>query len=278
MTPGRGRAKGPGRGGTSIGSEHGSTLPSLPLGPGRAPFSKRARRRAGLVLALLLLVAVALGVALVHRLPRAAGRVVTIPAADRAASPSLLRAAEAVGFEPTSAPGSGLIEGRLAVADVPSARALLPPGTRAPGFSLRTPTGARVSLDAQRGRAVLLEFFATWCPHCNAEAPHLELLARSLPASRLLAVDADGETAPSVLAFHIYYGLDFPALLDPSRRPGSFHAPGAGGRVSTAYRVHAYPTFYVVDPSGRVAWAAVGEQPDSLLRAELVRARDARPR
>jgi thiol-disulfide isomerase/thioredoxin len=206
-------------------------------------------------------------------------RVVTIPLADRNASPALLRAAEAVGFEPRTEAGSGVVESdRLADAPSGSSAGLLGVGTRAPQFSLRTPTGRRLSLGALRGHAVLLEFFATWCPHCAAEAPHLQHLYASFPRKDVsfAAIDADGETAPSVLAYHIYFGLGFPALLDPSSRPGSFTAPGSDGAVSTAYRIRTYPTFYVLDRSGRIVWAGQGEQPDSLLRHALNRAIAAR--
>jgi thiol-disulfide isomerase/thioredoxin len=250
-------------------------LPSFPLGPGRAPLSRRSRHRLALALALLVVAAAAVGAAALMRGPAIAPRVVTIPAADRSASPALLRAAEAVGFEPVSESGAGQVESeRVFSSRVASDPTLLRVGSLAPRFLLRTPTGAKVDLRSLRGKAVLLEFFATWCPHCNAEAPHLVALARSLPASRyaFLSVDADGETAPSVLAFHIYYGFDFPALLDPSSDPGSFHSPGGPGPVTRAYRVHVFPTFYALSPSGRVSWAAEGEQPDELLRDELLRA------
>ncbi len=251
------------------------SLPSLPFGPGREPLSHAARRGLALALAAFVVVTVAVGAAILSRPGGSKLRVVTIPLGDRAASPALLRAAELVGFEPASEPGSGSVEGEpLATPAPPSARSLLAPGVAAPDFRLATPTGARVSLSALRGKAVLLEFFATWCPHCAAEAPHLERLARSLAGGRfaLVAVDADGETAPSVLAFHIYFGLSYPALLDPSAHPGSFHAAGAPGGATRSYRVAVFPTFYVLDRSGRVAWAGEGEQPDALLRAELRRA------
>jgi hypothetical protein len=82
-------------------------------------------------------------------------------------------------------------------------------------------------------------------------------------------MNADGEDAASVFAYHRYFGLGFPALLDPSANPGSFHDPGAAGRVTTTYRVRSFPTFYVLDPKGVIRWASDGEQPDALLRQEL---------
>ena len=196
-------------------------------------------------------------------------------AADRNAPASLVQAANNVGFHPTTEPGVGLIEGQPAsAAGAPSNPNLLPVRSTAPAFTLRTPQGQQVSLASYRGKAVLLEFFASWCPQCNAEAPHLAKLARSLQSRgvRFLSVNADGETAPSVYAFHRYYGLPYPALLDPSAQPGTFNSPGAAGKVTSAYRVQAFPTFYVINPAGWIIWRGDGEQPEALLHAWLLEA------
>ena len=54
-----------------------------------------------------------------------------------------------------------------------------------------------------------------------------------------------------MFAFHRYYGLQYPALVDPSSQPGSFSTQGAAGPVTNAYQVAAYPTFYIIDPHGK---------------------------
>ena len=118
---------------------------------------------------------------------------------------------------------------------------------------------------------MIVEFFATWCPHCAAATPWVRELFATLPPSKYawLSVNADGEDAASVYAYHRYFGLASPALLDPSSQPGTFRNPGAAGPVTTRYRVQAFPTFYVVDTRGRISWRSDGEQPNALLEREL---------
>lgn len=198
-----------------------------------------------------------------------------VSASDANASPALISAAQAVGFHPTTEAGVGQVEGKPASAVSTAADPnLLPVGTYAPSFTLQTPQGQKIGLASYRGKAVLLEFFATWCPHCNAEGPHLARLARSLKSKgiQFVSVNADGETAPSIYAFHRYYGLPYPALLDPSTNPGSFSQEGAPGQVSTVYKVATFPTFYVLDKTGKITWTGEGEKPDALLEQKLLKA------
>jgi peroxiredoxin len=193
-------------------------------------------------------------------------------AADSNAPAALVEAADGVGFEPTTEPGVGQIEDKPAsAATAPRSPALLSRGVPAPAFSLQTPQGQTVRLSDFRGKTVLLEFFATWCPHCQAEAPHLKAMAEALDKSRFafVSINADSEDAASVFAYHRYFGLPFPALLDPGSPPGSFHQQGGAGPITQRYGLQAYPTFYVIDHKGRVFWATDGEQPDALVRAKL---------
>jgi hypothetical protein len=76
-----------------------------------------------------------------------------------------------------------------------------------------------------------------------------------------------------VYAFHRYFGLPYPALLDQGTQTGSFTQPGASGPVTSEYHLRSFPTFYVISPTGRITFASDGEQPDALLRQELLQAR-----
>ena len=191
-----------------------------------------------------------------------------------AASPvtDLEKAADAVGFQISTGANVGLIESMPADATLTApSQTLLPVGSTAPDFSLMTPDGKRVTLSQYRGKTVFLEFFATWCPHCQAEAPHLLRVYNTLPSSNVvfLSVNADSEDAASVHAFTRHFGLPWFALLDPGSPPGSYRQQGGVGPVSRTYGLDLFPTFYIIDARGRVAWRADREQPDALILAKL---------
>jgi thiol-disulfide isomerase/thioredoxin len=252
----------------------------VPTPPERQPATPEARRRRRTIYAVTLAVAIGLTVVVGVLVAVRGGsppppRVQERPASYHEASPELIAAAKEVGFFPHTAPGAGELQDQPAsAARPPSNPDLLPVGSQAPPFTLETATGRKVRLADYRGKAVLLEFFATWCPHCAAQTPYLRELAKSLDPKRFafLSVNADGEDAASVFAYELYFGLPFPALLDPSSDPGSFSSPGSAGPVSRAYEVGYFPTFYVLDPTGKITWRSDGEQPTELLRQELRRA------
>jgi peroxiredoxin len=188
------------------------------------------------------------------------------------ADAALVKAALAVAFHSTMDSSVGEIEKLSAdSAHPPGNPYLLAVGTQAPEFTLQTLAGRSISLSDYRGKTVLLEFFATWCPHCQAEAKHLAELRAALPASKVafLSVNADGEDAASVYAFDQFFAVSYPTLLDPGGRAGTFNNRGSAGRVTKSFYVHIYPTFYIIDRNGSVAWRSDGEQPDALLLKEL---------
>ncbi len=126
----------------------------------------------------------------------------------------------------------------------------------APPFALPRLGGGQVSLAAQRGRHVLVNFWATWCPPCLAEMPSIEALHGHF-AERPLEVIAvaSAEEAAVVRPFVERLGITFTVAVD------------ADGAVSTRYGARELPVTFVLDPEGRIIAAARGERDWSSARA-----------
>ena len=90
-------------------------------------------------------------------------------------------------------------------------------GKPAPGFSLPNLGGTLVNLADYKGKVVLLNIWATWCPPCVEEMPSMEKLFQSLNREGLeiLAVSIDASGLKTVRPFMEKHKLSFPALIDP---------------------------------------------------------------
>jgi thiol-disulfide isomerase/thioredoxin len=136
----------------------------------------------------------------------------------------------------------------------------LVPGRRAPPFSLKTPAGASVSLEAQKGKVVLVSFWASWCGPCMREMPFLGKLARSLRTEGLevLAVNVEGEPEKVRQAI--------------TRIPPPLRVLVDEGEVAERYGVQTLPHLVVVDRAGEVAWVHVGSGRQDVLEKVIRRA------
>jgi peroxiredoxin len=108
--------------------------------------------------------------------------------------------------------------------------------------------GQVVTLEGQRGKVVMLYFWATWCPYCTREMPssietlHREFRDQGLAILAINLVEPRAQVAPWVRE----RGLTFPVLLDES------------GAVAAGYRVRATPTVVLVDRRGQLVGRTVG--------------------
>jgi len=120
--------------------------------------------------------------------------------------------------------------------------------SRAPDLSVRDSKGEVRRLDAYRGQAVVLNFWATWCEPCLAEMPSLEDLERRLSGKpfKVLAVNF-AESEERVKAFLENYGIKLEVLYDKDM--------GAARRWSARI----LPASFVIDPQGRVRYSVLGE-------------------
>jgi cytochrome c biogenesis protein CcmG/thiol:disulfide interchange protein DsbE len=119
-------------------------------------------------------------------------------------------------------------------------------GQRAPTFRLPTLSGTTIRLQTFRGRPVILNFWATWCPYCRQETPLLQAVAARY-GKRIAVLAVDVEDPRTVIARYVHQvGVAYPVLLDRA------------GRVATHYDVHTLPTTVFITARGRIAAVRIG--------------------
>jgi len=116
-----------------------------------------------------------------------------------------------------------------------------------PPLALRDLGGNSHTLDGYRGRVVLVNFWATWCPPCLVEMPAMQRLEAAYPdtAFTVLAVNVK-ESREKAWRFQQLLKVHFTALLDKT------------GAVAENWNVTVYPTSYLVDRTGRIRYMAYG--------------------
>ena len=121
-------------------------------------------------------------------------------------------------------------------------------GNVAPPFTLPQKGGGSLSLASFRGRVVVVNFWATWCPPCVAEMPSLERLHRALSRDGLVVLGVSADEDEAALAQFVQKaGLTFPILRDPG-----------GAIASGSYRTTGYPETFVIDGQGVIKETYVG--------------------
>ena len=121
-------------------------------------------------------------------------------------------------------------------------------GAPTPDFQLPDAGGRSVSLSAQHGHPVLLNFWATWCPPCVDEVPSLEDLARKLDGTdlRLLAVSVDDDWGTIRRFFP--KGSSIGVLLDTSHD------------IPKKFGTEKFPESFLIDAAGRVRYYFINKR------------------
>lgn len=114
----------------------------------------------------------------------------------------------------------------------------------APDFELTSLTGETVKLSDYKGKMVMLNFWASWCPPCRVEMPHMETYYQEYKDEENIEILAVNMTTlergskEKVGEFVDKHGLTFPILMDEE------------GDVKDLYKVMVYPTTYIINPEG----------------------------
>ena len=121
-------------------------------------------------------------------------------------------------------------------------------GFLAPDFRIKNLKGGLSTLSEQRGKVVLMNFWATWCTPCRAEMPSMEALYKKFDRKdfEILAVSIDTEGEPLVHSFIGQFGFTFPVLLDPQFA------------VNDLYQIRVVPTSLLIDRRGVIAQRIMG--------------------
>lgn len=154
---------------------------------------------------------------------------------------------------------------------------LLQTNTIAPNFTLKDLNGKSYTLAAQRGHPVLLEYFAVWCPHCQAEAPIMASLTKTYvprgvrvwsilasPYGRNYDISGGRDTRLAnkgdLTWFAQNFNVQHPQLIDPTFSTVNRYMRGQ------------YPTLYVIDRNGLIRLVHEGEMPYKTIASSLNKA------
>lgn len=123
-------------------------------------------------------------------------------------------------------------------------------GNEAPDFTLQSLEGKPVKLSDFRGKKVIVNFWATWCPPCRAEMPEMQSYYKDHKDNdfTILGVDLTSteKKKSDVEPFVKEFGVAFPIVLDKE------------GDVASTYQITGYPTSYFIDKQGVIQFKLVG--------------------
>lgn len=151
-------------------------------------------------------------------------------------------------FDPSQCPLSTIAAGLTAIDD----------GMTVQDIRLPSIDGQLVDLRRDyAGKALLVSFWATWCPHCVEEIPSMNRALAQLDRDRFAIVSVSFKDTDAVMnAFRKKVPVDFPVLMDRD------------GQVSRAWKAYAFPSSFLIDRSGRVRYTintgAVWDSPEML--------------
>ena len=122
-----------------------------------------------------------------------------------------------------------------------------PAAQATPALDLTDLQGQHWTTERLKGRAVVLNFWATWCPPCKEELPSLQTLHEMGGGDPVVIGINVRETASHVRRYLASTGMNFPVVLDPQ------------AELAKRFGITAFPTTLLIAPDGKIRWRVVGE-------------------
>ncbi|VAW59953.1 hypothetical protein MNBD_GAMMA08-1118 [hydrothermal vent metagenome] len=117
----------------------------------------------------------------------------------------------------------------------------------ASNFKLVDMDGNVHQLSDYKGKPIIVNFWATWCPPCREELPSMNRGWEKIKSQGIIMLAINvGEDEDTIFTFTGDYPIDFTVLLDQS------------GEVAKQWPIKGLPTTFVVDPQGRIVYRAIG--------------------
>lgn len=128
----------------------------------------------------------------------------------------------------------------------------------APDFKMALFEGGNFQLSAQKGKVVVINFFASWCVSCGEETPFIEKASRKYSPQTVafLAIAVD-DTEKKAKEFMKKMGLTIPAGLDKT------------GKIKESYGLYGMPTTFFIDKNGKISYFHAGVVSEELLKHEI---------
>ena len=142
-------------------------------------------------------------------------------------------------------------------------------GFLAPEISLRDTNGNETTLSELRGRPVIVNFWATWCPPCRAEMPAMQRAYMDYADEKviILAVNSiNQDSLPAVKQFVDEFDITFPVLLDTQ------------GIAANTYQISSLPTTFFIGKDGIISEVVIGgPMAEALLKSRIDRMLEGAP-
>jgi len=130
--------------------------------------------------------------------------------------------------------------------------------TLAPEFMVKTSDGSEFSLVANKGKVVVIDFWATWCPPCRESVPELKDLLKKYPADKLTVISASADSDEAKWQeFIAKKQMTWAQYLDKD------------GHLAELFGVNAFPTYIVIDREGFIRKRLEGMNPYETISHKL---------
>lgn len=131
-------------------------------------------------------------------------------------------------------------------------------GAKAPDISLNDINFNTVTLSDFKGRVIILNFFATWCPPCKAEIPDFIDLQKEFGERKVIFIGISAERAGQLKEFVERFGINYPVLEDPAKKSYTAYGP-----------IRGVPTTFIIGKDFKIRKIYIGSRPREVWETDI---------